>query len=213
MNMRCPNCGAVLTYNSNNNTYLCEYCGFTEVAVKRVIEKVVYKTVVNYNLLLSNQCPAQFAGAVQYSILDTNIRGSLRKDETKTFALAPGPHRINLRIGSRHTIYVIVIVEGEPVKIFYRGGTGFEIEQPYAGEAYKNLKNGKYPSETSGIAIVAMVLSFTVIASFWGVILGAIDVNLANHKGEKPSTTATIAIIVGCLAWPLSFGFLGVIMR
>ena len=60
--MRCPNCGAVLIYNNEKRIYVCEYCGYNEV----VLEKIVYQPVVqapkyNYNLLISNRATAPIA--------------------------------------------------------------------------------------------------------------------------------------------------------
>ncbi len=213
--MRCPNCGATLIYNDTKNTYFCEYCGFTELAVEKVVEKVVYKEAspeLNYNLVISNQATYPFS-EVRFSSNDANIRGSIHKDETLAYKLVPGPHKITFRYGKTQETFVIVILEsGDPVKITYKGPAGgankaYVIEQPYAGEAYKDLVNGKFPSEITPLSIVAMVLSFTIVLSFWGFLLGVIDLSVAKNQGKKPSTISVIAITFGSI-----FMFFGIPM-
>ena len=213
--MRCPNCGATLIYNDTNRTYFCEYCGFTELAVEKVVDRVVYKEAspeLNYNLVISNQSPYPFS-EVRFNSSDANIHGSINKDETLAYKLVPGPHKITFRYGKYQETFVIVILDsGEPVKITYKGASGgsnnhYVIDQPYAGEAYKDLVNGKFPSEVTPLSVVALILSLTVILSFWGFILGIIDLGVSKNQGKKPSTTAVMAVTFGSI-----FMFIGLPM-
>ena len=150
---------------------------------------------------------------VRFNSSDANIHGSINKDETLAYKLVPGPHKITFRYGKYQETFVIVILDsGEPVKITYKGASGgsnnhYVIDQPYAGEAYKDLVNGKFPSEVTPLSVVALILSLTVILSFWGFILGIIDLGVSKNQGKKPSTTAVMAVTFGSI-----FMFIGLPM-
>ena len=207
MIMRCPNCGANLIFDTEKNIYICEYCGYNEV----VTEKVVYQatnTLSNYNLLISNRNHGLTNG-LSFTIRDANISRRIGENETMTFLLAPGPHKIDFHIGSktRKTLIVVTLENNDPVKVLYNGGQLFNVTQPYAGEEYRALKNGELPSQTTPLALVAMILTLSVMFSFWGMILGTIDMTMSKNRGEQPSLTATLAMGLGCI-----FMFFGMIL-
>lgn len=218
--MRCPNCGANLIYNEANRTYQCEYCGFTEVAVEKVVEKIVYKEAspeASYNLVIMNTSQYAFS-KIQYRINDANLVGFIDQNETKAFKLVPGPHQVIFHYGKVVEKFLIVILEnGQPVKINFKGRgsnstTSFVIDQPYAGEEYKNLVNGRFPSTTSALSIVAFILSLSIVFSLVGWILGIIDVSAARKQNRVPSILSVMAIVFGLLLWmlglPMMFGLL-----
>ena len=210
--MRCPNCGAPLIYNDTNNTHFCKCCKVAELATEKVVEKAVCKDASsesNYNLVISNQATHRFS-QVRFTSKDANIHGSIKKDEIFAYQLVPGPHKITFYYGKySDTFGIVILTSGDPVKITFIGSpdTSFVIDQPNAGEAYKDLVNGKYPSEVTPLSIVALVLSLTVLLSFCGFILGVIDLNLAKSHGKNGSKTSSSAIIFGCI-----FMIIGVLM-
>ena len=213
--MRCPNCGAVLIYNNEKRIYVCEYCGYNEV----VLEKVVYQPVVqapkyNYNLLISNRATAPIA-KIRFTIADSNISRTLDKNETTSFLLAPGPHKVFFRCGKYNRTFVIVALDNaDPVQILYNGGgTNFEIIQPYAGEEYKDLKDGMFPAETSVLSIISFALTFTFLFSLWGVILGLADMSNASRNGVKNSSLSAASVAIGSVFTMMGWLIITVVSR
>ena len=208
--MRCPNCGANLNYIEEKNTYVCEYCGFTELAEEKVVEKIVYKEVpakASYNLVISYQSQTDYHG-IGFTISDAGITRYLKKDETMSFKLAPGPHRIRFRFGQAGKTIIIVINENEdPVKIVYNGPQGepFTVTQPYAGDNFKELTNGKYPTKNTVLSIAAFVLSLTIFGSMWGFILGIVDLKNCSDKGQGINKLSLAAVVIGILVTLLCF--------
>lgn len=210
--MRCPNCGAILNYIEENNTFVCEYCGYEEPAEEKVVEKVVYKEVpakANYNLVISYQSLTDYHG-IGFTISDAGITRYLKKDETMSFKLVPGPHRIRFRFGQTSKTITIVINENEdPVTIVYNGKQGepFTVTQPYAGENFKELSNGQYPTQYTGLSVAAFILSLTIFGSIWGIILGFVDLKNCTEKGQGTNKLSLAAVIIGMLALLISFAW------
>lgn len=209
MNMKCPNCGAVLTNNQTNNTFFCEFCGYTQTQIPaqaptQAQPQIQAQSAANYNLIIVNNSTTDTNSAISYSIIDAGINGQVEKGQSQTFLLTPGEHKIFLQVGQSCNTYTVVIVENAPVQITYNLGRPFQITQPYAGEQYKNLKNGKQPGEYTALSIVALIMSLTVLLSLPAMIMAIVDISQAKSKGNKPNGLDITALILGLMLFPFT---------
>ena len=203
--MRCPNCGADLKFNQANNTYVCAYCGFVESIVEKV-KKV--NDASFYNLLISYPETEMTNEKIFYKIADANLGGYIEEGQSQTFVLAPGPHKVFLKVGKKSDTYTIVIVGSEPVRIIYARGTEFEIQQPYAGSEYEDLKNGKHQTETTSASIISIILGLTIFLAPLGFVIALVDMCNSEKKGFKPSVTSITGLILCLGLSPMSLALL-----
>jgi len=202
--MKCPGCGADLNYLADRKIYKCEFCGHEEHAVEQVVTQAVRPAD---NLFITNLAPStQKDPTVQITVSDANVSFTLARGGTMSLQLAPGPHTIFYRSGKFSGSLVVVLAEnGAPVKVVYNGAKNFVIDQPFAGEAYKDLVNGKKGTPASTRSTVAFILSLTLFLSWVGFIIGFIDIVDAAKKKTEPHPFSALAMCLGLILGILGF--------
>ncbi|MBP5493003.1 MAG: hypothetical protein J6Y08_09175 [Clostridiales bacterium] len=68
-------------------------------------------------------------------------------------------------------------------------------------------------SQAGALSIVAFIFSLTFVLSFWGMVLGAIDMRLSTKNGEKANALSVVAFTMGLTFWSFGFLFWGLALR
>ena len=225
--LKCPQCGANMTADAKNETFVCEYCGHKVVNAPEKVN-VTHSGVVllkqdrsnEPNLIITFTTSNPSVNMVT-RIVATGEKSVYVNGTTTSFHLAPGVHDVILKIGSKNYKRTVTIPQDNtPVKI----SAGFarrafiNIDQPLISEAPIRInENGQViggvgnqmvmqrvapaPSKPhSPMSIVAFVCALTMFLAPLAVILAIVDLVLAQKKKEEQRHVFSfIALGIGAL--------------
>ena len=193
--MRCPCCGANLTYK--DSMYVCEYCGHEQKEKVEIAKN-------NYNLVITHLNGT--SSVVTIRIVDARINFDLKVNSTVSFKLAPGPHTIEFQEGVRKNSRVVNVPgNGEAVKVDYsydslrKEPVIIRVTEPGADPTYTDTsKSSLLPPQRTGLTVAAFIMGICGL-SIPAIIMGSISASRARKSGRKEHKMDTWAQLLGYL--------------
>lgn len=215
--MKCPQCGAPMEIDDQQEQAFCSYCGTKVANLKEKVEitqnvnvsgtvRHVMDRSTEPNLYISYATAVPTVVMV-VRIVDTGTKNTYLNGQTQSYHLTQGEHTIVLKIGKKNYNRTIVIpADNSPVRInaAYTGKRAeITIDQPpilvtdpaSGQQVQKTIQSNN--KHQSALAIISFILSFIPFLSFAALLLAILDLILRRKDKNHKHGLAIAALIIG----------------